>query len=66
MVCPVSWPACELKSEQAFMLIENKYVAIAASLGFLLALFLAHGSLVAAFGIFALIAGMGWAVWKLS
>ncbi len=66
MVYPVSRLACELKSEQAFMLIENKYVAVAAALGFLLALFLTHGSLVAAFGIFALVAGMGWAVRKLS
>ena len=33
------------------MLIENKYVAVAAALGFLLALFLTHGSLMAAFGI---------------
>ena len=62
----IPWLACELKSEQAFMLIENKYVAVAAALGFLLALFLTHGSLVAAFGILALVAGMGWAVRKLS
>jgi membrane protein implicated in regulation of membrane protease activity len=44
------------------MLIENKYVVIAAALGFLLALFLTGGSLMAAFGILALVAGMGWAV----
>ena len=48
------------------MLIENKYVAIAGALGFLLALFLSHGSLVAAFGIFALVGGLGWAVRKFS
>ena len=48
------------------MLIENKYVAVASGLGFLLALFLTHGSLVAAFGIFALVAGLGWAVRKFS
>lgn len=47
------------------MPIENKYVAVAAAFGFLLALFLTHGSLVAAFGILALVAGMGWAVRKL-
>ena len=48
------------------MPIESKYVAVAAALGFLLALFLTRGSLVAAFGILALVAGMGWAVRKLS
>ncbi len=44
------------------MLIENKYVAVAAALGFLVALFLTGGSLMAAFGILALVAGTGWAV----
>ncbi len=48
------------------MPIESKYVAVAAALGFLLALFLTHGSLVAALGILALVAGLGWAVRKLS
>jgi membrane protein implicated in regulation of membrane protease activity len=48
------------------MLIENKYVAVAAALGFLLALLLTGGSLMAAFGILALIAGIGWAVRRLS
>ena len=47
------------------MLIENKYVAAAAAVGFLLALFLSHGSLMAAFGILALVAGVGWAVRRL-
>ncbi len=44
------------------MLIENKYAAIAAVIGFLLALWLSGGSLTAAFGVLALIAGVGWAV----
>ena len=44
------------------MLIENKYVAVAAVLGFLLALYLTDGSLMAGFGILALAAGTGWAV----
>lgn len=43
------------------MPIENKYVVVAAVLGFLLALVLTGGSLMAAFGILALVAGMGWA-----
>jgi hypothetical protein len=44
------------------MLIENKYVVVASVLGFLLVLLLTDGSLMAAFGVLALIAGMGWAV----
>ena len=48
------------------MLIENKYVVIAAALGFLLALYLTRGSLMAGFGILALVAGIGWATRKLS
>jgi len=44
------------------MLIENKYVVVVAVLGFLLTLLLTGGSLVAAFGILALVAGLGWAV----
>ncbi len=49
------------KSEAA-MPIESKYVAMAAAAGFLLALLLTHGSLMSAFGILALVAGMGGAV----
>jgi hypothetical protein len=44
------------------VLIENKYAAIAACVGFLLVLWLSDGSLFAAFGALALIAGIGWAV----
>ena len=36
--------------------------AIAAVAGFLLAVWLTDGSLMAGFGVFALIAGVGWAV----
>ena len=48
------------------MLIENKYAAIAAVIGFLLTLWLSEGSLTAAFGVLALIAGIGWAVRRMS
>ena len=41
---------------------KYKYVVVASVLGFLLVLLLTDGSLMAAFGILALIAGMGWAV----
>ena len=44
------------------MLIENKYAVIAAVVAFLLVLWLSHGSMFAAFGALALIAGVGWAV----
>jgi len=40
--------------------IENKYITGAAVVAFLLALLLSHGSLFAAFGALALIAGLGW------
>jgi hypothetical protein len=43
------------------LLIENKFVVVAAVVGFLLALVFSHGSLIAAFGVLALIAGAGWA-----
>ncbi len=45
--------------------IENKYIAGAAVLAFLLALLLSHGSLFAAFGALALIAGIGWVAHRL-
>ncbi len=45
--------------------IENKYVAGAAVVAFLLALLLSHGSLFAAFGALALIAGIGWAAHRI-
>jgi hypothetical protein len=43
------------------LLIESRYAVAAAVVGFLLALVLSHGSLTAAFGVLALIAGIGWA-----
>ncbi len=46
------------------MTIENKYVAIAAAIAFLVMLWLTGGSLYAAFGALALIAGIGWVVHK--
>jgi hypothetical protein len=47
------------------MPIENKYIAIAAFLLFLLAVVLTHGSLLAGFGMLALTAGVGWAIRRL-
>ncbi len=47
------------------MPIENKYVVIAAVAAFLLVVWLSHGSLFAAFGALALIAGLGWAARRL-
>jgi hypothetical protein len=52
-------------SEEARLLIENKYTAVAALVGFLLMLWLTDGSMVAAFGVLALIAGTGWAIRRL-
>jgi hypothetical protein len=46
-------------------LLENKYVAGAAVVGFLLTLALSHGSLTAGLGVLALIAGLGWAERKI-
>jgi len=47
------------------LLLENKYAAIAAVVGFLLALWLTDGSMIAAFGVLALISGIGWAARRL-
>lgn len=55
----------EPTSEDFRLLIENKYVAIAALVGFLLTLWLTDGSLFAAFGVLALISGIGWAARRL-
>jgi hypothetical protein len=52
-------------SEEDQLPIENKYAAIAAVVGFLLMLWLTNGSLIAAFGVLALLAGIGWAVRRL-
>jgi hypothetical protein len=51
--------------EELWLLVENKYTAIAAVVGFLLVLWLTDGSMIAAFGVLALIAGAGWAVRRL-
>jgi hypothetical protein len=51
--------------EELRLLVENKYTAIAAVMGFLLTLWLRDGSMIAAFGVLALIAGTGWAVRRL-
>jgi hypothetical protein len=51
--------------EEIQLLVENKYTAIAAVVGFMLTLWLSDGSMFAAFGVLALIAGAGWAVRKL-
>jgi len=40
--------------------IESKYVAGGAAVSFLLTLLLTDGSLIAAFGILALVCGIGW------
>jgi energy-converting hydrogenase Eha subunit G len=48
------------------VLIESKYFAWAAVAGFLLALLVTHGSLMAGFSAFALIAGAGWAIHKIT
>ena len=51
--------------EEGRLLVENKYTAIAAVVGFVLMLWLTNGSMIAAFGVLALIAGTGWAVRRL-
>jgi hypothetical protein len=51
--------------EELRLLVENKYTAIAAVMGFRLTLWLSDGSMIAAFGVLALIAGTGWAVRRL-
>jgi len=56
---------CAEPGEVFQVLIENKYAAIAAVVGFLLTLWLTDGSMIAAFGVLALIAGTAWAVRRL-
>jgi hypothetical protein len=51
--------------EGKFFPIESKYMAAAAVVCFLLALLLTHGSLFAAFGALALVAGIGWVARRL-
>jgi len=48
-----------------FYPVESKYMMTAAVVVFLLILLLSHGSLLAAFGGLALIAGIGWAARRL-
>jgi drug/metabolite transporter superfamily protein YnfA len=47
------------------LLIENKYAVFLAVVVFLLILWLSHGSMFAAFGGLALVAGLGWAYRRL-
>ena len=70
----MAWGSCFLRCsavrrrhapEEIRLLIENKYTAIAAVVGFMLTLWLSDGSMFAAFGVLALIAGTGWAVRRL-
>ncbi len=46
--------------EGRFNPVENKYAVVAAVVVFLLALVFSGGSLMAAFGALALVAGIGW------
>ena len=55
----------KLTSEEVRLLVENKYAAIAGVMGFLLTLWLTDGSMIAAFGVLALISGIGWAARRL-
>jgi hypothetical protein len=52
-------------AEEFQLPIENKYTALAAAVGFMLTLWLSDGSMIAAFGVLALIAGTGWAIRRL-
>ncbi len=45
--------------------IESKYMVGAAVVGFLLTLLLTGGSLIAAFGVLALVGGIGWVARRL-
>jgi hypothetical protein len=45
--------------------IESKYMAGAAAAGFLLTLLLTGGSLIAAFGVLALVGRVGWVAHRL-
>lgn len=56
---PTSWS--NQVTERVQLPIESKYMAIAAGVGFMVTLLITHGSLVLAFGVLALIAGVGWA-----
>ncbi len=47
------------------VLIENRYAVIAAIVAFLVVLWLTGGSMFAALGALALIAGIGWAARRL-
>jgi hypothetical protein len=49
-----------------FWPIENKYVAAAAAVAFMLTLLVTRGSLLAAFGSLTFIAGIGWIAHRLS
>jgi len=53
------------QSESRLHPVESKYISAAAVVAFLLTLLLTGGSLIAAFGALALIAGLGWVVHRL-
>jgi hypothetical protein len=53
------------RAEELQLLIENKYTALAAVVGFMLTLWRSDGSMIVAFGVLALIAGAGWAIRRL-
>ncbi len=61
------WPdvATPMRWRSSHVLIENKYAVIAAVVAFLVVLWLTDGSMFAAFGALALIAGIGWAARRL-
>jgi hypothetical protein len=50
------------RQQDRFYPIENKYMIGAAVVGFLLALFLTGGIIIVAFGVLALIGGIGWGI----
>jgi len=58
---PLSGSSLSLVVEWNQLPIESKYMAIAAAVGFMLTLLVTRGSLMFAFGVLALIAGVGWA-----
>ncbi len=64
---PFSLGRCLLGfSEEFYLLIENRFVVIVAVIAFLLVLWFSDGSMFAAFGALAFIAGLGWLVRRLA
>jgi hypothetical protein len=52
-------------SEEARLLVENKNIAIAVVVAFLLMVWLTNAGMIAAFGVVRLIAGTRWINWLL-